>query len=162
MPDDPVEAVWEHFFELSADEATTAFVSHWDNIRCLPDEGPLARALELAYERPIDFRPEHISIPSGKYKRFLSFAGWLQVTTGHRAIYLPTHKVARIFGVKPMTVSRWRQAGVRDGLLRVVREHEFRSKGASLATEFRFDVCRVPMLEEKAARGCVEGFRDGA
>ena len=57
-----------------------------------------------------------------------------------------------------MQISRLRQLAVVDGYLVVVKEHKFRSKGKSTATEFRFNVAVDPMFLNEAAEGCAEAF----
>ena len=72
---------------------------------------------------------------SDPYARFISLAAWLQTIAGNDPIYLPTRKLAPLLGVTPMTVSRWRQFGEKDGFIEKVRDHDF---PARRATEFRF------------------------
>jgi len=40
-----------------------------------------------------------------------------------------------------------------------MKQHQFRSKGISDATEFRFNVHRVPCFEEKARAGTASVFQ---
>jgi hypothetical protein len=83
-----------------------------------------------------------------------SIAGWLQVVIGDRNILLPVADLAEILGVQKMTVSRYRKWAIADGLLKEVApaaHHPKARKGK--ATEFRFNVERVPMLKERAAGG---------
>jgi hypothetical protein len=39
---------------------------------------------------------------------------------------------------QPMTISRYRKKAIRDGHLKIVKSHSYRSVGKSEATEFQF------------------------
>ena len=51
---------------------------------------------------------------------------------------LPSHKLAPMLGCKPMTISRYRQKAIRDGHLKITKEHAFRSAFKGEATEFTY------------------------
>ncbi len=43
-----------------------------------------------------------------------------------------------MLGCKPMTISRYRQKAIRDGHLKITKEHAFRSAFKGEATEFTY------------------------
>jgi hypothetical protein len=51
---------------------------------------------------------------------------------------LPCHKLAPVLACRPMTISRYRKKAIRDGYLKVVKTHSYRSDGKGEATEFQF------------------------
>ena len=135
------------------------FLTTWSKVRYAPDWSPLHYAEEQAKKSP--FTPSICR--DGKmpdYARFVSFAGWLQVGVGNRPILLPCEKLSTInlFDTNKMQISRLRQLAITDGCLVVVKEHKFRSKGKSEATEFRFNVAVDPMFLKEADDGCAEAF----
>lgn len=152
-------AQWAKSLGVDAEDARANFLGIWDKVRTLPNRSPLDHALELAERRPINFPDSScLKVDTEGYRRFVSLAGWLQVTRGNAPILLPVEKVGGRLGVKAMTVSRYRDWGELDGFLSKVAEHRFRSRPSpsgerSTATEYRFDVSRVPMLEHAAQRG---------
>ena len=74
---------------------------------------------------------------------------------GDRAILLPVDRLSEMLGVKPMTITRYRQTAERDEYLRVVKEHSYSKK---LATEFRFDVSRFSVLQDRVQKGTEDCF----
>ena len=144
-----VEAVWEHEFHTAAYECIYVedfrmeLLSNWDQVRYIPGWTPLENALSKADEFPLGVGKDELT--SG-YERFVSLAGWLQVTMGDRAILLPCHKLAEVLGVQPMTISRYRRAAIAQGFLRQVKPHKVRAR----ATEFRFDVSQFECLTDAA------------
>jgi hypothetical protein len=138
---------WEHYFPDAGgtDAARLDFMVSWDSIRHVPFDDPLRNALRLADEKPLKppyFRGE-------LYQRFVSLAGWLQVLTKEKSIFLPTRTIGELLGCDPTSVSRLRRLAVRDELLIEVKRHRFRSSGKSEATEFRFHVDRFDELGGK-------------
>ncbi|MDY7107510.1 MAG: hypothetical protein SYC29_02635, partial [Planctomycetota bacterium] len=150
---------WWCWFHVWPEDARVEFLSNWDAVRCIPGHTPLDGAIEQAERHRISFSDEQLSINTVGYQRFLSIAGWLQVTRGNRNILLPCEKLSEPLRVKPGTISRYRKFAMDDGFLRLMKRHSFKDREA---TEFRFDVSRVPMLEERAQKGCIEAFRNGA
>ena len=143
---------------LDEEEIYLEFVCNWDSVRYRLGETPLTNALAKAEEMPL--QPNRASKHPGflqRYSRFIGLAGWLQVTMGDRPILLPVERLAEILSVRPMTISRYREIAVKDGFLRVVREHAA-VKGR--ATEFRFDVSRFNVLKDRAQQGTVDSFSD--
>ncbi len=55
---------------------------------------------------------------------------------GDDAFMVPCHRLSPMLQFLPMTVIRYRRKAVRDGYLRVTKEHTFRSGGKGDATEF--------------------------
>jgi hypothetical protein len=146
--------------DMAAEDIYFEFVSNWDAVRYRVGETPLENAVVKADAFPLT--PQRAT---GRraflvgYGRFVSIAGWLQVTMGNRSILLPVDMLARILHVVPMTISRYRKAAVKDGLLRVVCAHVY-SKGQ--ATEFRFNVAAFPVLLEHAEKGTDGAFEPDA
>jgi hypothetical protein len=141
---------------LDLEEIYLEFVCNWDAVRYRIGETPLENALAKAEAHPLQPRraskyPEFLA----RYSKFVSIAGWLQVTMGDRSVFLPVGKLSQILGVQPMTITRYRQTAEADRYLRVVKEHAY-SKG--LATEFRFDVSRFEILRGKAQSGAEARF----
>ena len=138
---------WEHYFPDAngADAARLDFMVSWNSVRHIPFAEPLRNALRLADEKQLK--------PPGTrgelYQRFVSLAGWLQVLTKEKSIFLPTRTIGELLGCEPTTVSRLRRLAVKDGLLSEVKRHRFRSDGKSQATEFRFHVDRFDELGGK-------------
>jgi hypothetical protein len=144
---------------LDVEEIYFEFVCNWDAVRYKIGETPLGNALEKAEAHPLRPRrstryPEFLA----RYSRFVSVAGWLQVAMGNRPILLPVAKLAVMLGVKPMTITRYRQTAERDGYLRVVKEHSY---SKSRATEFFFDVTRFEVLRNRAQAGTEASYEAG-
>jgi len=124
----------------SNDEAQAEFLVVWDKIRVLPGQSSLAWAIEQAGR-------QRLIPPNGRpagYCLFISVAGWLQQWQGNKPILLPVHKLAAVLNCKPMTVSRYRELAIKDGLLEKISDHSYKHKQA---TEFRFAVGRYPQLQ---------------
>lgn len=137
---------------LSPEEIYLEFVYDWDKVRYELGATPLDNAVEKA--DTVRLVPKRCSDhPNPIYARFVSVAGWLQVTMGNRPIMLPCEKLAKTLSSSPMTISRCRTLALKDGFLKIVREHSFSSHRA---TEFRFDVTRFACLTKKAQGGTVE------
>ena len=133
----------------------TEFIDLWDRVRFFDGQNPLDQALAKARAWPLSAGGAH-RMP--KFNRFISLAGWLQVTMGDRAICLPCRKVAELLKTTPNMVSLWRRMAISEGFLKVVRSHTFRSQGKSEATDFRFDVSRWKCLSKVAQCGCGVAF----
>jgi hypothetical protein len=144
------ERGWQ-YFDVGREDAQVEFLDAWDKVRYLPGRSPLQNALLLAKEKPLSLCKEVAARRSPEYPRFISLAGWLQVCVGDQPILLPVEDVGELLGITSMTVSRYRRMAVEDGLLKEIRPYEFcgKKKGGR-ATEFRFDVSLVPILEERA------------
>lgn len=136
-----------HFDVQSAEDAIVELLSIWSRIRYIPGVEPLEQALKRADEQPLD--PPSRQTPG--YARFVSIAGWLQVTMGDGDILLPCEKLAHYLGCEPMTVSRYRRWALEDGLLVLVKPHRFRTGGGE-ATAFHFDISRYPVLANTAKK----------
>jgi hypothetical protein len=134
---------WEHFFPedengemISGDAVRIDFMNSWVSIRHIPFQDVVQRASRLAAMNPL--RPPRER--GGLYVRFVSLAGWLQVLRSDFSIYLPTRMIGDLLSCDQRTVSYLRKLAIRDGLLTVVKESKFSSRGKSKATEFRFGV----------------------
>ena len=148
---------WAAHFEVKdEEEAYIEFVSNWDAIMYPPGQDPLSIALTKAKECPLTpERSQHRRLRN--YALFVSMAGWLQASMGDQPILLPCREIAALLtehgqACSKMAVSRWRKLAEKDGLLRVTREHSFRSAGNSRATEFLFDMSQFDRLREAAGR----------
>jgi hypothetical protein len=147
-----VDEVWERAFEPSrssmviesAEDARIEFLSNWEKVRFPAGCSPLDAAMEQAKARPLTPPTEW----TAGYGLFISLAGHLQAIQGDRPILLPCRKLGqkKYLGCAAITVSRYRDQAVRDGLLAVTREHSFIRGKVCEATEFRFDVSRYPSL----------------
>ena len=51
---------------------------------------------------------------------------------------LPCHKLAPLLSCQAMTISRYRKKAIRDGYLKIVKNHSYCSTGKGEATEFKF------------------------
>ena len=114
---------------LDAEEIYFEFVCNWDAVRYRIGQSPLSNAEMMAEDHPLE--PRRASKRPGflkRYARFVSIAGWLQVSMGNRPILLPVEKLGGLLGVRPMTITRYRQTALQDGYLKVVSEHVY-SKG---------------------------------
>lgn len=124
------------------EEVRMAFQHEYHKVRYpLGGWGPLDLAAERAEQKPL-----LLVEGTDGYAKFISLAGWLQVTMGDRPILLPVTAVAERLGTSEMTVSRYRETARRDGLLAKVRDHVYRPSGQGKATEFRFAVDQFPTL----------------
>jgi hypothetical protein len=154
---DRLEYAWLKYLGAGREDAHAEVMDAWDKVRYLPGFSPLANAVELADRCPLRLLAETKQRRTDGYERFISVAGWLQVSMGDRDIMLPVHELAPLLDVDPMTISRYRKWAKEDGFLREVAPHEFKGKGKKgKATTFRFDVSRVPVLMERAQDGSVE------
>lgn len=145
---------WRELFSdvNTAEDVYLEFVCTWGKVRYKIGETPLSVATARALAFPLQ-PAGHDRAPH--YGEFVSLAGWLQVAMGVRPIMLPVEKVAALLDVTPMTATRYRYLAVKDGYLRVVREHSF---GRHRATEFMFDVARYEILLEHAKAGTATEF----
>lgn len=146
--------------DLTAEDIYFEFISNWDRVRYKIGETPLGNALGKAKAFPlVPARASRHREFLASYSRFISIAGWLQVTMGDRSILLPVGKLSETLGVAPMTITRYRQTAEADGLLSIVKQHTY-SKGE--ATEFRFNVAAFPILLDHAQRGTEGSFGEAA
>ncbi len=155
---------WD-MFGLTEEEAYAEFVTSWDKVRYPPGYGPLQTAILYAKKSIlVPDRCKHRSLKG--YQAFVSIAGWLQVCMGNRPIYLPCELIANELSrlgfnggkCHKTTVSYWRRMAITDGYLKEVKPHKFSSKGASRATEFRFDVSIFEVLRKAAESGSQISF----
>jgi hypothetical protein len=134
---------WEYFFPedengetISGDVARIDFMNSWVSIRHIPFQDVVQRASRLAAMNPLRPPRERGDL----YARFVSLAGWLQVLRSDSSIYLPTRMIGDLLSCDQRTVSHLCKFAVRDGLLTIVKEFKFLSRGKSEAREFRFAV----------------------
>ncbi len=150
---------WMDWFGVDRYDARAEFVDVWQKARFLPGHSPLQQAFDEARRMRLllseEMRTIRAAAPSSErderdYEFFISLAGHLQVAVGDQPIKLPCDALAVTLGVSKMTISRYRRWAIADKFIAVVKEHTFRSKGRSDATEFRFDVRWYSALAEKA------------
>ena len=149
---------WESIFECywDAEDICMEFVCNWDSVRYNIGESPLENAAAKADAHGL--RPARCDRHPGRlrrYARFVSIAGWLQVTMGNRPILLPCEKLAELLDVSPKAISRYRQMATRDGYLLESQKH---NRIAGRATEFVFNVKRFSSLQTKAQDGTEDLF----
>jgi len=144
--------------EIDGEEAYAEFVTLWDKVRYRPDETPLTNAAVKAKAYPLGTLRSTKDRPLPGYDRFVSLAGWLQVSMGDKPIMLPCRACAEILHTTARTVSSWRQWAVEDGFLKIQQEHRYHPGGESEATVFRFAVNRWPCLSKVAQRGTQSSF----
>lgn len=150
---------WGYWLHLGREDAHAEFLDAWDKVRYLPGSSPLANAYYQAKRFPLRLAADTKQRRTEVYEFFISIAGWLQVAMGDRNILLPVEELSEILHVEPMTISRYRKWAIEDGFLKEVQPHAFKGKGkGGKATEFRFDVSRVPILMERAQRGTTLSF----
>jgi len=125
---------WWHWFGISSDGAEAEFIGAWDKIRHVPGDDPLA-SVWAAAQRTNTVLPDSITQPRpGGYKKFIAFAALLQSEMGERNILLPVERLARLMGLEPVTISRYRRWGVEDRFLLEISP----AVRGSRATEFQF------------------------
>jgi hypothetical protein len=153
---------WEEWFGISREEAKTEWLSLWPKFRFPAGQTPLDAAVLLARRTALipcdevcDRRIIDRKNPTVGYCFFLSVCGHLQALVGDKPIFLPQELLAKALRVKGRTISRWRQWAVDDGMLRQTAR-----PGRRRAAEYRFDVSRWNVLENKAPPGTAEGFLD--
>jgi len=131
----------------SEEEACLEFCVNWDAVKFPSNYDPLQEALELARRHPL--QPEECAIHRlSVYETFISMAAWLQAAVSPLTdILLPTHKIAELMNVSPMTISRCRQKAIHDGYLHVTVRHSYKRHRA---TAFEFDMSRFPILKDYA------------
>ena len=139
---------WMRHFHLEREDAQVEFMGCWEKIRFVPGWDPLEQAVQRAKQMQLIPPTER----TDGYVRFVSIAGWLQVTMGNRNIMLPCEKLSEYLQCKPMTISRYRRWAIEDELLTQVKEHRFKPGGGGEATEFRFATSRYKCLASTAEK----------
>jgi hypothetical protein len=124
---------WEQHLDMDTADAEMAFDSIWVQCRAVPGYDPVTIAILEARKAAGDENGG----PAG-YAAFLKVARSLKTQLKDTPFMLPCHKLAPLLGCKPMTISRYRQKAIRDGHLKIVKEHSYRSTAKGEATEFVF------------------------
>jgi hypothetical protein len=126
---------WEEHLHMDPADAEMAFDNIWVECRAVPGYDPLTIAIMEA-RKAID---EDVP-PTGPvgYSVFLGVAQSLQRQLNNAPFMLPCHKLAPMLDCLPMTISRYRRKAIRDGHLKIVKEHSYRSATKGEATEFVF------------------------
>jgi hypothetical protein len=125
---------WTDHLHMEAADAEMAFDSVWVECRAVPGYDPLTVAILEAKQSS---RAEDHTVPAG-YTTFLKIAQSLQRQIPTSSFMLPCHKLASMLACQPMTISRYRKKAIRDGHLKIVKNHSYRSVGKGEATEFQF------------------------
>lgn len=125
----------------SDDEARTEFLDAWPKVRYLAGYGPVEYAFDHSSSNVVvTERSKRAPDLYAPYNRFVCFAIALQEAMDKKPILLPCHKLSKLFGVAPMTISRWRRWAILDGVLNVDSEHRHNPKGIGEATKFRVNL----------------------
>jgi hypothetical protein len=128
--------VWSDHLQMSSVDAEMAFDHVWVDCRAIPGYDPLRIAI---LEARRNSKADDPNAPAG-YTMFVDIARSLQRLVGGGAHFLlPCHKLAPLLNCQPMTVSRYRRKAIRDGYLKVVKDHSYRSANKGEATEFLFE-----------------------
>lgn len=122
---------WESHLHMDVADAEMAFDAIWVSCRAVPGYDPLTVAIMEARQAANDN-----GIGPAGYEIFLSVARSLNRQLNGAPFMLPCHKLAPLLNCKPMTISRYRQKAIRDGHLKIVKEHSYRSAAKGEATEF--------------------------
>jgi hypothetical protein len=125
---------WTTHLHMGTADAEMAFDSAWVECRAVPGYDRLTVAILEAKKSPPSADPH---VPAG-YTIFLKIAQCLQRQVPASSFLLPCHKLAPVLACQPMTISRYRKKAIRDGYLKVVKTHSYRSVGKGEATEFQF------------------------
>ena len=125
---------WTDHLRMDTVDAEMAFDSAWVEFRAVPGYDPLTVAI-LEAKRSATVADHNV--PAG-YTTFLKIARSLQRQLPASSFMLPCHKLAPILACQPMTISRYRKKAIRDGHLKIVKKHSYRSVGKGEATEFQF------------------------
>jgi hypothetical protein len=148
------ESDWLYWVGVDPQTAHAEFSDGWEKIRYLPGHDPLRNALRMLMWRPIQLQKEMRDDRPQGYETFIGLAGWLQVTMGDKPILLPTHRIGEMLSTTAMTISRYRTLAIKDNFLTKVKDGRFGgAPGRGEADQFRFDVSRVKMLDDKARDG---------
>lgn len=123
---------WERTFKLDPADAEMAFDDIWIKCRAVPGYDPLTTAVMDAKKY------EHDSSQPAGYSTFIRVANALRYQLNGKPFMLPCRKLAPMMGCSAITISRYRQKAIREGRIRIVKEHRYSSQQGSEATEFEF------------------------
>lgn len=129
---------WEAVLHMDIADAEMAFDDIWVSCRAVPGYDPVTVAIMEARKAANDNEG-----PAG-YQTFVHVARSLSRQLNGSPFMLPCHKLAPLLNCLPMTISRYRHKAIRDGHLKIVKEHTFRSTAKGEATEFEFLTRVVP------------------
>lgn len=86
-----------------------------------------------------------------RFELFINIAARLQLAVGDRNIKLPVEKLGKVLGCSGRTVSNLRKKAIKGGYIKLKKKHRFKPGSTdNRATEFRFDLARVPELTDEA------------
>jgi hypothetical protein len=125
---------WKDHLHMHIADAEMAFDGAWVECRAVPGYDPLTIAiLEAKQSSAVGDN----NVPAG-YTTFLKVAQSLQRQLPNSSFMLPCHKLAPLLACQAMTVSRYRKKAIRDGHLKIVKNHSYCPTGKGEATEFQF------------------------
>jgi hypothetical protein len=130
---------WENPLHMDRADAEMAFDDIWEECRAVPGYDRLTTAVLAAKEAACRSGQDG---PAG-YTTFLAVARHLYYQSPDTAFMLPCHKLSSMLACLPMTISRYRKKAIRDGRIKVVKNHVYRSAGVGEATEFAYVGNRV-------------------
>lgn len=130
---------WENPLHMARADAEMAFDNIWAECRAVPGYDRLTTAVSLTKEVACRSGQDG---PAG-YTTFLAVARHLYYQSPDTAFMLPCHKLSSMLACLPMTISRYRKKAIRDGRIKVVKKHVYRSAGVGEETEFVYVVDRV-------------------
>lgn len=127
-----IGATWEEHLIMNRDDAEAMFLDGWEKIAVVPGLHPLDAAwIALAGDQVV-FKPGTLKRESMAYRSFLGVAYHLHRMLNGGPIILPTRgRLPQLLEVQPMTVSRFRQWAVEEGILTEVREANKNEKRAA-------------------------------
>jgi hypothetical protein len=130
---------WENHLHMDRADAEMAFDHIWAECRAVPGWDPLTTAVLAAKE----YACQHGQDGPAGYTTFLAVARYLYYQSPDSAFMLPCHKLSSMLACLPMTISRYRKKAIRDGRIKIVKNHIYRSAGGGEATEFVFVASRL-------------------
>jgi hypothetical protein len=144
-PDGIGNDAWGRWTGIAAKDARMEFIHAWPLVKYAAGHGPPDAAKERAGASPLPVPPEHRD--SDELVELLSIAGWLQVISGDRDIFLSCSVIGKLVGVIEMTAWRLRERAYLYGYFILKRRGQRGSGGGfRRGDELRFAVDRFPML----------------
>lgn len=121
---------------MDPEDVDVEFCAAWERVRVPMGMDPVCAAVEAASVLAPNVRLRTNQERAGRYALFLSTAAILQMEVARKPVYLPCRHVGEAMGCRAMTVSAWSRWAQDDGVLLLVRPHQFRGTGPNRASEF--------------------------